>query len=140
MDARSRRPAAEGDTVRRARLVTPAAGGLLLAAATAARAHGEEEILFFVWLAEEPHLLRIAAGFLGAAILAFGLFAAAQARRELARAPAAARPPAGRMLAPGAVIAAIGAAVLLAAWLVLPERIPVRHDHPAGARAPGRGR
>ncbi len=91
--------------------------------------HGEEEILLFVYLAEEPHLLRISTAIVGGVILAMGLFIAYQSRAEAlegARGEASGL----RLMAPGVVVVSLGVAVLLAAAFILPERLTVAHDHP----------
>ena len=105
---------------------------LFLLPAAPARGHGEEEILLFAALGDEPNLLRISTALVGGVILLMGAFILRQARAEARRRE---RAPALKWMAPGLVAAGVGVAVLLAAAFVLPERIPVVHDHPARGAA-----
>jgi len=106
-----------------------------LAGARAALAHGEEEILLFSYLAEEPNLLRISAAFLGALLVLFGLFIARAGRIEMARRGPREGGSAAKLMGPGILLAGVGAAVFLAAAFLLPERMETPHDHPAGEAA-----
>lgn len=109
--------------------------------AVSAWAHGEDEILLFTHLAEEPNMLRLSAGFMGTALLLLGSYVALAGMREWNRpGKEKGRESALKMMGPGAVIAGVGMAVLLTAALILPERLRPPHEHPEpaqGRAAPG---
>lgn len=100
--------------------------------------HGEEEILLFTYLAEEPYLLRISTALVGGIILAMGSFITYQSRAQ-ARAERAPDSRIFQLMAPGVVITGLGVVILLSAAFVLPDRLAVVHDHPLH-HAEGEGR
>lgn len=110
------------------------AAPLLWLSAAPALGHGEEEILLFVSMADEPNLLRVSTALVGGLILALGALILRQTR---AGAGEEAGAPRLKRMAPGLVAAGLGAAILLTAAFILPERIPVFHDHPVPGDAGG---
>jgi hypothetical protein len=118
-----------------------AAFALAAPGAVSAWAHGEDEILLFTYLAEEPNMLRLSAGFMGTSLLLLGSYVALAGMRERGRpGEERRRESALKMMGPGALIAAVGMAVLLAAAFILPERLRPPHEHPEPAprqAAPG---
>ena len=110
-------------------------GGLVLPLLRAAPAwaHGNDEILLFTYLAEEPNMLRLSAGFMGTALLLLGSYVALAGMREWTR--LGKKESAFKLIGPGAVIAGVGAAILLAAAFILPERLRPPHGHPERPRA-----
>lgn len=102
---------------------------LLWLSAAPALGHGEEEILLFVSMADEPNLLRVSTAVVGGLFLALGALILRQTRAGEGEGTEAGAPRLRRM-APGLVAAGLGVAILLTAAFVLPERIPVFHDHP----------
>lgn len=103
-----------------------------------ALAHGSGEIEIFRYLLEEPGFFRTTALILGALVFLLGVFIAHQGRREWLRlqGEAVSSPVAPmtsfQLVAPGALFAAVGAGIILAAVLILPDRIETGpHDHPA---------
>ncbi len=123
------------------RVLAATAAGFAAFPAGRALAHGSEELEMFAYLLDEPGFFRMAAYFLGALIFLLGAFIAWQGRREWRRlraqpgeAASSPVPPmtSFQLMAPGALFAAVGAAIILAAALVLPDRIDTgAHDHPA---------
>ncbi|MDE0332793.1 MAG: hypothetical protein OXL41_13100 [Nitrospinae bacterium] len=94
-----------------------------------ASGHGEEEILLFAYLAEEPNLLRISTAIVGGIILAMGAFITQQSRAE-ARESARAEFTSFRVVLPGLIVTCLGVGVLFTAAFILPEQIKIVHDHP----------
>lgn len=101
--------------------------------AAPAWAHGEDEILLFTYLAEEPNMLRFSAGFMGTALLLLGSYVALAGMREWGR--LGRKESAFKLMGPGAFIAGVGAAVLLTAAFILPERLRPPHEHPEKPQA-----
>ena len=107
-------------------------------------AHGAvEEYELFASLAEEPGFLRLAAAILGLLLALFGSFVIRQGRREKARLEAegeAERNAGLKLIGPGAFITALGAAILISSFLLLPDRLEWRRDHAAAEKAAASGR
>ncbi len=121
------------------RVLAAVAAGLGVFPAGWALAHGSGEIEIFRYLLEEPGFFRAAALILGVLIFLLGVFIAHQGRREWRRlevesgeAASSPAPPmtSFQLMAPGALFAAVGAAIILAALFVLPDQIETGpHDH-----------
>ena len=117
--------------------------------AESAWAHGSGEIEIFSYLLEEHGFLRLTAGILGVILFALGAFIAWQGERERRRMEAAPAMEAGpnrsaapsmeveaesvsrlQMIVPGAIFSLIGAAIIVAALFILPDRVETdRHGH-----------
>ena len=120
------------------------AAGAWLAGAGAARAHGSSEIEIFSYLLEEPGFFRLTAGILGTVLFLLGAFIAWQGRRVwgwLAEEPGDGEPEASRarMMAPGALLALAGTAIIFAAAFILPDKVVTGGHHPAGQEKPNQG-
>ncbi len=92
-----------------------------------AAAHGKGEIEIFAYLLEEPGFLKLTAGIIGAVIFLMGVFIAWQGdlvwrkmADEKSEESAESR---ARMIAPGAAFALVGAAIIVAAVFILPDRV-----------------
>ncbi len=119
-------------------------GAVLLVTETAA-AHGSGEIEIFAYLLEEPGFLRLTAGILGALIFLLGAFIVWQSDLVWAEMSAAEKSEEGgakvsraRMMAPGAAFALTGAAIILAAIFILPNRVDTGGHHPGEKEAAGK--
>lgn len=120
------------------RVLAAVAAGFAVLPAGWALAHGSGEIEIFRYLLEEPGFFRTTALILGTLIFLLGVFIAHQGRREWMRlrgeVVSSPVPPltSFQLVAPGALFAAVGAGIILAAVFVLPDRIETGpHDHPA---------
>jgi len=103
--------------------------------ASPAWAHGEDEILLFTYLAEEPNMLRLSAAFMGTALLLLGAYVALAGRREWSRPEGKTRASALKLMGPGAFIAGVGVLILVTAAFILPETLRPPHEHPAPGKA-----
>ena len=109
-----------------------------------ALAHGSEELEIFEYLLEEPGFFRLTAFILGVLILLLGAFIVHQGKLEWRRIqeapeeePESTDTSAVKLMAPGAIFAAVGAAIILAAAFILPDRINTgAHDHPVTSEQP----
>ncbi len=137
---------ARGMTKKTAAGFLMAGGAALLGAVllwTTAAAHGSGEIEIFAYLLEEPGFLRLTAGILGALIFLLGAFIVWQSDLVWGEMSAAEKSEEGgakvsraRMMAPGAAFALTGAAIILAAIFILPDRV-TSNDHPGGGHQSG---
>ncbi|MEE9276520.1 MAG: hypothetical protein V3V62_14540 [bacterium] len=125
--------------------LAPAAPAALVALGEGvAFAHGAvEEYELFASLAEEPGFLRLSAAILGLLLALFGSFVIRQGRREKARLEAegeAERNAGLKLIGPGAFITALGAAILIGGFLLLPDKLERPHGHSAAEKAAAAGR
>jgi len=106
-----------------------------------AHAHGSDEIEIFQYLLEEPGFFRMTALILGALIFLLGVFITNQGWRESQRLRAESDESSSsseqpmtifQLTLPGALFAAVGAAIIFAAVFILPDKIETKpHAHPA---------
>ncbi len=115
-------------------------GGLGLIWAGVVRAHGKGEIEIFAYLLEEEGFFRLAAGLVGLVFTLMGLYIAWQGNRvwagmaESGEAPDTSQ---AKMMAPGAIFAAVGATIIFAAIFILPDKVDVGGHHPGdGVKMP----
>lgn len=114
-------------------IIAIAAGSLGLIWAGAARAHGSEEIEIFAYLLEEEGFFRLTAGMVGAVFALLGLYIAWQGNSvwagmaESGEAPGVSQ---ARMMTPGLIFVAVGAAIIFAAIFILPDKVDVGGHHP----------
>lgn len=99
----------------------------------AASAHGKGEIEIFAYLLEEEGFFRLAAGVVGLVFALLGLFIAWQGKRVwtgMAESEKAQDTSLTKMVAPGLIFTAVGAAIIFAAIFILPDKVDVGGHHP----------